>query len=136
MENLDDYSRYELRELFRAFLGIKNIEKIEKVTLTGNSGQDHKFDFLLTQKEINADFFKPGIGETGVIVKDYRKPAGSDLITKTEKMGKDCGFGKIMLCSNSFSTSAKSLAERSKVMTLSRGQLVSILRQYSVNMDS
>ena len=138
MEILDEYADYDLKTLVRAFLEIKNFNKVEDVQIVGKSGQEYQLDFLLSrQDQVDGDYFRPQVGETGIIVKDYGKSAGADVITKAEKIGVDCGFDKITVVSNFFGGIARSLANRTgKVITITRGELVSILRTYGVTLDA
>ena len=113
-----------LKTLALSFLTQKNftIEKNKK--LTGNSGQEYVTSFHIQGREGSKDQLS-----TVIVILDYAKSIGTDVIYKYDRMSKDLSdkVNKIVLIGNDFSVPARNMAEKASIFLLSRGELVSIL---------
>jgi len=115
-----------LKDLTNYFFNWRRFNIMQNEVISGMTGEDHEFDFVISGSEEKKI---PLSGRSiGVMVLDYRKHCGTDSVIKAEKLGKDCDLGKMMVVSNGFSSSAQAMARRAGILTLSRGELVSILR--------
>ncbi|MFW9995315.1 MAG: hypothetical protein ACFFD4_24980 [Candidatus Odinarchaeota archaeon] len=121
----DSLDTVPLKELIDLFFQWRKFNTSENESIQGMTGEDHEFDFIISSSGKESPLSGNGVG---VMVFDYRKHCGTDSVIKAEKAGKDCALGKMMVISNAFSASAKSMASRAGIVTLSRGELVSILR--------
>ncbi|MFX0117665.1 MAG: restriction endonuclease [Candidatus Hodarchaeota archaeon] len=122
-ENLDQIC---LRDLARGFFEWKSFGVRESIPLQGNLGA-YEFDFLLSQKE---DMPSDALADFGVLVKDWARTCGVNVILQFEHIMKDMHpiIHQGMLIANQFSSSARALAEKAGVLLLSRGELISIYR--------
>ncbi|MFW9994828.1 MAG: hypothetical protein ACFFD4_22495 [Candidatus Odinarchaeota archaeon] len=114
-----------LKDLTNYFFSWRHFNFAKNEMIAGMTGEDHRFDFVISGSRQETPLSGKGIG---VMVLDYRKHCGTDSVIKAEKAGKDCDLGKMMVISNGFSSSAQAMAKRAGILTLSRGELISILR--------
>ena len=119
--NLEDTS---LKALTNYFLNWRQFQIAQNQIISGMTGQDHNFDFLISNDQDQA----PLGNSIGVMIFDYKKHCGTDSVIKAERAAKDCDLNKMMVISNGFSSSAQAMAKRAGILTLSRGELMSILR--------
>ncbi|MFX0122791.1 MAG: restriction endonuclease [Candidatus Hodarchaeota archaeon] len=64
----------------------------------------------------------------GVIIKDWKRAVGVDIIIRAEKVMKNTRFlSKMLVVTNYFSDPARSLAERIRIFLLTRNDLIRIL---------
>lgn len=64
----------------------------------------------------------------GVIIKDWKRAVGVDIIIRAEKIMKNSRFlSQILVVTNYFSDPARSLAERIRIILLTRSDLIHIL---------
>lgn len=125
----DQFTEKSLRDLAIQFLNSNKFVYEEKVTHEGNSGQEHRLDFIIRGqgKQAKAANDSP---KTGIILRDYRKSLGADGICSVERLLRDCpDVTKVVVMANDFSVPARNLAERCGVPVISRGELVSMLKQ-------
>lgn len=111
--------------------GVKALRDFE---IRGDSGSNYNFDFFVPRqirRKPNGDIRKnnanylPSRG-MGIVVKDYEGPAKVTNIIQAERAMKDCPeIGKVLVISNTFSGPSANLADRSGVILLSLGEIVS-----------
>jgi hypothetical protein len=64
----------------------------------------------------------------GVIIKDWKRAVGVDIVIRAEKIMKNHRFiTKILIITNYFSDPARSLAEKIRIFLLTRNDLIRIL---------
>ncbi|MFX1505795.1 MAG: restriction endonuclease [Promethearchaeota archaeon] len=64
----------------------------------------------------------------GVIIKDWKRAVGVDIVIRAEKVMKNSRFlSKMLVVTNYFSDPARSLAEKIRVFLLTRNDLIRIL---------
>ncbi|MHA1543158.1 MAG: restriction endonuclease [Candidatus Hodarchaeales archaeon] len=64
----------------------------------------------------------------GIVIKDWRRAVGVDIIIRAEKLMKSSRFiTKVLLISNHFSDPARSLAERIGLLLLTKNDIIDIL---------
>jgi hypothetical protein len=114
----------KLQQLALEFLEKKNFLIEKDKTLVGLTGQDYKVSFHIMGKMGSEERFS-----TAIVVLDYGKSIGTDVINKYDRVCKDLkmSINKLILVSNDFSVPAKNMAEKANLFLLSRGELVSIL---------
>ena len=114
----------KLQQLALEFLEKKNFLIEKDKELTGISGQDHILSFYISGKIGSQEKFA-----SGIVILDYGKSIGTDVINKYDRISKDLkmSVNKLILVSNDFSVPAKNMAEKANLFLLSRGELVSIL---------
>ncbi|MHA1967053.1 MAG: restriction endonuclease, partial [Candidatus Hodarchaeales archaeon] len=69
-------------------------------------------------------------GKIGVIVKDWARSCGYNVILEAERLQKTSGLNKVMVVANQFSGTARELAEKLGILTLTNGELISIKSMY------
>ncbi|MFX0163304.1 MAG: restriction endonuclease [Candidatus Hodarchaeota archaeon] len=122
-----------LEGISRKFFQIKGFTTREKVRLRGKSGQNHEFNMLLSQsrdKEKNAE----SLGDIGygVLIKDWKRSIGVNVIIKFDQMIEDAGLEGGIIVGNDFSANAQNFAKKSGIVSYSRGELVSLLRSMNI----
>lgn len=81
---------------------------------------DSQIDLIIQNGEENE-----GIG---VIIKDWKRAVGVDIIIRAEKIMKNSRvLSKMLIVTNLFSDPARSLAERIRIFLLTRNDLIRIL---------
>jgi len=82
--------------------------------------RDEEIDFVIQNGDENE-----GIG---VIIKDWKRAVGVDIVIRAEKVMKNSRFlSKMLLVTNYFSDPARSLAEKIRIFLLTRNDLIRIL---------
>ncbi|MFW9902868.1 MAG: restriction endonuclease [Candidatus Thorarchaeota archaeon] len=82
--------------------------------------RDEEVDFVIQNGDENE-----GIG---VIIKDWKRAVGVDIVIRAEKVMKNSRFlSKMLVVTNYFSDPARSLAEKIRVFLLTRNDLIRIL---------
>jgi len=82
--------------------------------------RDEEIDFVIQNGDENE-----GIG---VIIKDWRRAVGVDIVIRAEKVMKNSRFlSKMLVVTNYFSDPARSLAEKIRIFLLTRNDLIRIL---------
>lgn len=114
----------KLQQLALEFLEKKNFIIEKDKTLIGLTGEEYEVSFHIMGKLGSEEKFS-----TAIIVLDYGKSIGTDVINKYDRITKDLrmSINKLILVSNDFSVPAKNMAEKANLFLLSRGELVSIL---------
>ncbi len=86
---------------------------------------------LLHQKDNPIDLIIQNGDENegiGVIIKDWKRAVGVDIIIRSEKIMKNNRFlSKMLVVTNLFSDPARSLAEKIRIFLLTRNDLIRIL---------
>ena len=120
----DKYTDAKLQRLALEFLENKNLIIEKDKILNGVSGKDFIIAFLIQGKSSSNDRLS-----TAVIVLDYAKSIGTDVINKYGHIYKDLShiINKLVIIGNEFSIPARSIAEKTGLLLLSRGELVSLL---------
>jgi hypothetical protein len=82
--------------------------------------RDEEIDFVIQNGDENE-----GIG---VIIKDWKRAVGVDIVIRAEKVMKNSRFlSKMLVVTNYFSDPARSLAEKIRIFLLTRNDLIRIL---------
>jgi hypothetical protein len=82
--------------------------------------RDEEIDFVIQNGDENE-----GIG---VIIKDWKRAVGVDIVIRAEKVMKNTRFlSKMLVVTNYFSDPARSLAEKIRIFLLTRNDLIRIL---------
>ncbi|UCG03051.1 MAG: restriction endonuclease [Candidatus Heimdallarchaeota archaeon] len=82
--------------------------------------RDNEIDFVIQNGDENE-----GIG---VIIKDWKRAVGVDIVIRAEKVMKNSRFlSKMLVVTNYFSDPARSLAEKIRIFLLTRNDLIRIL---------
>ena len=82
--------------------------------------RDEEVDFVIQNGDENE-----GIG---VIIKDWKRAVGVDIVIRAEKVMKNSRFlSKMLVVTNYFSDPARSLAEKIRIFLLTRNDLIRIL---------
>lgn len=118
----------ELNNLVRDFLRFRQFDFDSNVTIRAKNDKEVQFSYLVHRsKDNNTDFS----GKIGVIVKDWDRSCGYNVILEAERLQTSTpGLAKVMVCANQFSATARELAEKLGVLTLTNGELVSIREMY------
>ncbi len=126
MQTDDNLDQVSLRDLARGFFEWKSFGVKESIPLQGNSGA-YEFDFLISQQGKSTP---NSFAEFGVLVKDWARTCGVNVILQFEHIVKDVhpAVHQGMLIANQFSSCARALAEKAGLLLLSRGELISIYR--------
>ncbi|UCG89835.1 MAG: restriction endonuclease [Candidatus Heimdallarchaeota archaeon] len=81
---------------------------------------DNQIDLIIQNGDENE-----GIG---VMIKDWKRAVGVDIVIRAEKIMKNSRFlSKMLIVTNLFSDPARSLAERIRIFLLTRNDLIRIL---------
>ena len=117
----------ELNNLVKDFLRFRQFDFDSNVTLRGKNDREFQFSYLVHRsKDKNIDIG----GRIGVIVKDWSRSCGYNVILEAERLQMSTGLSKVMVCANQFSATARELAEKLGILTLTNGELVSIRKMY------
>jgi hypothetical protein len=101
--------------------------------ITGQNDKSINFSYLIhSSKNTNVDLG----GKIGIIVKNWSRSCGYNVILEAERLQEDTGLAKIMVVANRFSTTAKELAEKLGIITLTNGELISIRGMYMQEFSS
>jgi hypothetical protein len=118
----------ELDRLVKAFLGFRQFKYHENVIIRGKNDKKVSFSYLVdesTDKNVNLG------GNIGVIVKDWSRSCGYNCILEAERLQANTpGLNRVMVVANQFSSTARELAEKLGILTLTKGELVSIQSMY------
>ncbi|MHA2243910.1 MAG: restriction endonuclease [Candidatus Hodarchaeales archaeon] len=120
------FSNYSLTEkvkyLFEHYPHFRQYQIVQKAAIRRGYGQNNHLDYLLIpRKTTNRN------NTIGVIVKDWQRACGYQIIFEAEKiLRKTRGLSKILVISNYFSEVARARAKKLNIITLSNGELVSI----------
>ncbi|MHA2175062.1 MAG: hypothetical protein ACXACP_10465 [Candidatus Hodarchaeales archaeon] len=118
----------ELDGLVQAFLGFRKFKYHGDIKLRGRNEKNVSFSYLVhgsTDPHVNLG------GNIGVIVKDWSRSCGYNCILEAERLQSNSpGVSRVMVVANQFSSTARELAEKLGVLTLTKGELVSIQNMY------
>ncbi|TXT67739.1 MAG: hypothetical protein BAJALOKI1v1_10002 [Promethearchaeota archaeon] len=116
---------YELTKTMLLKKQLKLIEKPDELILRGKSGKKWKFD-LIVQNDNSEKF--------GIFVKDWKREISVTQLRQLNKACRDIDeiAGGILVC-NQITSFAEDFSEHFGVQILSRGRLVSKLRNYNYN---
>ena len=117
----------ELENLVKDFLRFRQFDFDSNVTVRAKNDREVQVSYLVHRsKDKNVDIG----GKIGVIVKDWARSCGYNVILEAERLQTDTGLTKVMVCANQFSATARELAEKLGILTLTNGELVSIRKMY------
>lgn len=119
---------YELSELVRDFLNFRNFDFQSNVTVIGKNDRELSFSYLVDGSRDNRTDFS---GKIGVVVKDWSRSCGYNVIIEAERLQENApSLSKIMVVANQFSGTARELADKLGILTLTKGELISIREIY------
>ncbi|MFX0113893.1 MAG: hypothetical protein ACFFB3_05065 [Candidatus Hodarchaeota archaeon] len=126
--------KLRLKERVRDLLDRQGVEALRDFEVRGDSGVNYRFDFFVPGAQRYSQD-KSTLGSKaeyslsrgmGIFVKDYSGPAKVTNIIQAERAMKDCPeISKVLVISNSFSGPSANLADRTGVILLSLGEIVS-----------
>ncbi|MFX0212121.1 MAG: restriction endonuclease [Candidatus Hodarchaeota archaeon] len=123
----------ELNRLVKDFLSFREFLFDENVILRGINDKKVEFSYLIHASKNDIDIG----GKIGVIVKDWARSCGYNVILEAERLQTNTpGLAKIMVVANRFSATARELAEKLGILTLTNGELVSIRSMYKQQFSS
>ena len=118
----------ELDGLVQSFLGFRKFKYQENVSVRGKNDKNVSFSYYVHG---STDPNIPLGGNIGVIVKDWARSCGYNCILEAERLqGNTPGLTRVMVVGNQFSSTARELAEKLGILTLTKGELVSIQAMY------
>lgn len=118
----------ELDGLVQSFLGFRKFKYQENVSVRGKNDKNVSFSYLVHG---STDPSVPLGGNIGVVVKDWARSCGYNCILEAERLqGNTPGLARVMVVGNQFSSTARELAEKLGILTLTKGELVSIQAMY------
>lgn len=120
-----------LIEELGSLINYTSYQILENMSINGLSGQDHHFDFIIEKKISNLNvhksgemksslklYYKKNKEKIGIIVKNYKKPCGINVINEVATIFSDCNLFRVALCSRDFSKSAENLARRKNIILI------------------
>ncbi len=113
----------ELNDLVRDFLKFREFDYEPNVTIKDKNDKEVLFSYLIHQSEKSS-------GRIGVVVKPWSRSCGYNVILEAERLQESTGLEKVMVIANQFSSTARELAEKLGILTLTNGELVSIKQMY------
>ena len=112
----------------QSFLGFRKFKYTSNVSVRGKNDKNVSFSYLV---DGTTDPNVPLGGNIGVIVKDWARSCGYNCILEAERLqGNTPGLARVMVVGNQFSSTARELAEKLGILTLTKGELVSIQAMY------
>ena len=118
----------ELDGLVQSFLGFRKFKYQSNVSVRGKNDKNVSFSYLVHG---STDPNVPLGGNIGVVVKDWARSCGYNCILEAERLqGNTPGLARVMVVGNQFSSTARELAEKLGILTLTKGELVSIQAMY------
>ncbi len=118
---------FDLEKLVVDFLKFRQFDFESNVVIRGKNDKRVKFSYLVHgSTDAEAD-----LGRIGVIVKDWQRSCGYNVILEAERLQANTGVDKVMVVANQFSGTARELAEKLGILTLTNGELISIRSMYS-----
>lgn len=118
---------HDLNKLVKEFLSFRKFDFESNVLIRGKNDKKIEFTYLVhgtTDEQVNLS------GKIGVIVKDWARSCGYNVILEAERLQESAGLSKVMVVANQFSGTAKELAEKLGILTLTNGELISIKSMY------
>ncbi|MFX0084610.1 MAG: restriction endonuclease [Candidatus Hodarchaeota archaeon] len=116
-----------LNTLVKEFLSFRKFDFESNVIIRGKNDKTVEFSYLVhgtTDNQTNLS------GKIGVIVKDWARSCGYNVILEAERLQESSGLSKVMVVANQFSGTARELAEKLGIITLTNGELISIKSMY------
>ena len=118
---------FELTTLVRDFLDFRNFDFQSNVTIIGKNDRELSFSYLVDGSRDKTNFS----GKIGVLVKDWSRSCGYNVIIEAERLQENAPtLSKVMVVANQFSGTARELAEKLGILTLTKGELISIREIY------
>ena len=94
--------------------------------MRGINGDTYKFAYVLRKPSGSK-----ATEEIGVLIRDWKRSVGVDVLIKTDQIAEATGIKKIMVLGNMFSANARTFAKSRGILLLSRSDLVSMLGYHS-----
>jgi len=117
----------DLNKLVKEFLSFRKFDFESNVVVRGKNDKKVEFSYLVhgtTDKKVDLS------EKIGVIVKDWSRSCGYNVILEAERLQETSGLSKVMVVANQFSGTARELAEKLGILTLTNGELISIKSMY------
>lgn len=118
----------DLNKLVKEFLAFRKFSFESNVVVRGKNDKKVEFSYLVhgtSGKKVDLT------EKIGVIVKDWSRSCGYNVILEAERLQETSGLSKVMVVANQFSGTARELAEKLGILTLTNGELISIKSMYS-----
>ena len=116
-----DLKNTPLRELAEEFWRRKGFLVEKTVAMRGINGDTYTFAYVLRKPSNHASN-----EEIGVLVRDWKRSVGVDVLIKTDQIAETTGLKKIMVLANRFSANARTYAKSRSILLLSRSELISL----------
>jgi hypothetical protein len=116
-----DVKNTSLTELAEEFWRRKGFLVEKKVALRGINGDTYTFAYVLKKPASHTSN-----EEIGVLVRDWKRSVGVDVLIKTDQIAEVTGIKKIMVLANMFSANARTYAKSRSILLLSRSELISL----------
>ncbi|MFX1286112.1 MAG: hypothetical protein ACFFB5_20880 [Promethearchaeota archaeon] len=118
--------REKIGYLLKHHQDFKRFKIVKDAELQGQYDKKYFFDYILVnEQEQNI---------IGILIKDWERSCGYQIILNAEKYQKECNLSKVIVMSNTFSEVARSWSKKLNIITLSDGEIGSILIS-SFNME-
>lgn len=88
----------------------------------GINGDSYKFDYVLRKHSKSKS-----TEEIGVLVRDWKRSVGVDVLIKIDQIAETTGMKQIMVLGNMFSANARTFAKSRGIILLVRSDLISML---------
>ncbi len=111
--------REKVEYLLKHYQVFKQFKIVKEAELQGRYDKKYFFDYILVNEQ--------GKNAIGILIKDWNRSCGYQIILSAEKLQKESGIGKVVVVSNSFSEVARSWGKKLNIATLSDGEIGSIL---------
>jgi hypothetical protein len=111
--------REKVEYLLTHYHDFNQFKIVKDAELLGQYDKKYFFDYVLVNER--------GENVIGILIKDWNRSCGYQIILSAEKSQKESGIGKVVVVSNSFSEVARSWGRKLDITTLSDGEIGSIL---------
>jgi len=117
-----DLKNATLTELVKKFWRLKGFLVEKDFKLRGINGDTYTFPYVLRKTSGTKS-----TEEIGVLVRDWKRSVGVDVLIKSDQLAEATGIEKIMVVGNRFSANARNFAQARGILLLSRSELMSLL---------
>jgi len=116
-----DAKNTPLKKLAEEYWRRKGYLVKKKVAMRGINGDTYTFSYVLRKTSNHTSN-----EEIGVLVRDWKRSVGVDVLIKTDQIAEATGIKKIMVLANMFSANARNYAKSRSILLLSRSELISL----------
>ena len=116
-----DLKNTPLTELAEQFWRRKGFLVEKEIAMRGINGDTYTFSYVLRKRSNDGSNEK-----IGVLVRDWKRSIGVDILIKTDQIAEATGIEKIMVLGNMFSANARNYAKSRSILLLSRSELISL----------